>query len=137
MIWPIRELVALLKRIQFLSLASSLIGLQVAGPRTYLAPGGAKESNCPVKLCDRFFFFTLLLLWTLLQMLPFAPPLPTFTQPSPLFPSGHHHTIVCVHGLRILVLWLIPSPCFIQFPSLIYQFFAFEAWRLLCQMQKS
>ena len=35
------------------------------------------------------------------------------SSPTPL-PSSHHRTIVCVHGSCIPVLWLIPSPSFIQ-----------------------
>ena len=33
-----------------------------------------------------------------------------------LLPSGHHHTVVWVYGLCINVLWLIPSPSFMQSP---------------------
>ena len=43
------------------------------------------------------------------------PALPSSTQPLSPSSSGHHHTIVCVYGLCMYVLWLIPSP-FIQFP---------------------
>ena len=39
--------------------------------------------------------------------------LPTLT---PL-PTGRHHTVVCVYGCCKDVLWLIPSPSFIQSPS--------------------
>ena len=39
------------------------------------------------------------------HFLPFA----ASTQPTPL-PSGHHHTVVCVYGSCIYILWLIPSP---------------------------
>ena len=52
-----------------------------------------------------------------------APPcntsLPPSSQPQLLFPSGHHHTAVCVHRLCIYVLWLIPSPSVISPPSLL------------------
>ena len=43
---------------------------------------------------------------------PFAHLHPAF---APL-PPGHHHTVVCVYGLCLYVLWLIPSPSFIQLP---------------------
>nr|KAF6426404.1 hypothetical protein HJG59_009112 [Molossus molossus] len=38
--------------------------------------------------------------------------------PPPPSPSpGPHHTVVCVHGVCIYVLWLISSPSFMQFPQ--------------------
>ena len=46
----------------------------------------------------------------------FQPPLPTSTYPTSPFPSGHHHTILCVYVLCIYVFWLIPSPSFIRSP---------------------
>lgn len=52
--WLVQEWAAELERIQFLSLVSSLIGLQAAGPETPLAPKGAKKRNCPANLCGRF-----------------------------------------------------------------------------------
>ena len=50
-------------------------------------------------------------------MSPFLSLLPPSSQ-TPLLPipSGHHHTALCVHGLYTYVLWLIPSPSFIQLP---------------------
>ena len=45
-------------------------------------------------------------------------PLPAFAclypAPTPPLPCGHHHTVVCVHGLCIYALWLIPSPAYSQ-----------------------
>ena len=44
-------------------------------------------------------------------------PFPPFAHLHPaliLHPSGHHHAVVCVHGLCLYVLWLIPSPSLIQ-----------------------
>ena len=43
-----------------------------------------------------------------------CPPFPHLCLPPHPLPSGHHHTIVCVYGSCIYVLWLIPSPSFIQ-----------------------
>ena len=36
--------------------------------------------------------------------------------PSPTLSSGQHHTVGCTYGSGIYVLWLIPSPSFIQSP---------------------
>ena len=58
-------------------------------------------------------FFTLLLLLTQLQMslspMPLLPSLPRL-------PCGQHHTVACVHGLCVYVLWRIPSPSLSQPP---------------------
>ena len=78
-----------------------------------------KNLNGTINHNTFFSFFVLFLLLTLLQMLPF-PALHSYTahlHPTPnLLPSGHHHTVVCVYGLCIYALQVIPSPCFIQFP---------------------
>ena len=50
------------------------------------------------------FSFTLFLLFALLQMAPFTPPLPTSTQPPCPLPSGDYHTVVCVYESCICVL---------------------------------
>ena len=54
---------------------------------------------------------------------------PPSLRPSPS-PSGH----VCVYGLCIHVLWLIPSPCFIQSPSspLLWQLSVCSIYACLC-----
>ena len=69
-------------------------------------------------VCREFphpFLNFIFLLLTLLQM---SPPL-LLCSPHPdstPLPSGHHHTVVCVYGLCTYVLWLIPSPSFVQSP---------------------
>ena len=67
-------------------------------------------------LLAQILFLNCILLFTLLQLSPIFPPLPTSLQlPRP---SGTPHTVVRVSGSYIYVLWLIPSP-FIQYhPSL-------------------
>lgn len=42
--------------------------------------------------------------------------LPTSTQHPPPFCSGHHQAVVCIYGLCLYIIWLTPSPSFIQFP---------------------
>ena len=57
-----------------------------------------------------FVCFNLVFIVDTITDVPISPTLPTSTQsPAPL-PSGHYHTVVCVHGLHIYVLRLIP-PC--------------------------
>ena len=48
----------------------------------------------------------------------FTHTLPMSTQPLCPLRSGHHHTVACVHGLCIYVIWLSPSHSFIQSPHL-------------------
>ena len=62
------------------------------------------------------YFVTLFLLLTLLQMY-LSSPCFAYLHPAPgLLPSGHHHTVVCVYVFCMYLLWLIPSPSFIQSP---------------------
>ena len=76
----------------------------------------ARENNTIRRQKENLNWFCLVLflflLLTLFYMSPFLPSLPTSTQPHLPFPSGHHHTVVCVCAVHVL--WLIPSPSLIQ-----------------------
>ena len=72
---------------------------------------GDSEIKCSKNSIFSFLFF---IIDTITNALTSCPPLPTSIQPSPHLSSGHHHTVVCVHGSCIYDLWLILSPSFIQ-----------------------
>lgn len=76
---------------------------------------------CTVELSVCLFVcFTLFSLLTdvpISLLSPFTHLHPPFT-PPPL-PCSHHYTVVCVQGLCIMVLWLIPSSSFTQSLSLL------------------
>ena len=62
-----------------------------------------------------FFFYFIFILDTITDVLifpPYPPPPALVPHPPTLF-SSHCHAVVCVSGLCVYVLWLIPSPSFV------------------------
>ena len=86
---------------------------------TYRIPGQFFDSlNTAFILISSFlsFFLFIFIVDTVADVL-ITHPLPPCSQALLSLPSGHHHTVVCVCGLCIYSLWLIPSPSFIQASS--------------------
>ena len=62
-------------------------------------------------------FLKYILLFMLLQLSPLPPSALLHPLGKPCPPLGGPHIVVCVHESRTHVLWLLPSPSYIQSPT--------------------